>query len=319
MKHVARVVSYLCLAAWLSPASASHAEGQRTRTGPSFDCAKASTATEKAICGADDLSQLDKALGQQYGKARSLASIAKRRMLVDEQRGWLERRNACGGTATCLRPLMQKRLDTLVAFINEFEHPREERVGPFLIRYERAPRWDVIAPVIVNSPPGASPKLRDAFAALMREGCDGQESDATMYHSSDSSVVFADDRFITVHTESDYFCGGAYPTTSTDVVTYLVTSGARLERKGAVTDVLNAEAILEIVKATDPKAEAPDPDCLDGLDNGLVAPPAVVKGGIRLAVTFPHVLRMCDVDVVVPASRLKPFLVESGPLFSLAK
>jgi len=307
VKNCVRIVSGLCAGAWLSFASAAGASAQPAApAGPSFDCRKASTPTEKAICVAPDLARLDGALGRQFAKARTLASIAKRRMLVDEQRGWLGRRDACGDKADCLRPLMQKRLDVLTAFTNEVEHPREERVGPFLVRYERAPHWDIVAPVIVSGPPRASSALGEAFAALMRAGCDGPESDPKMYHSSESQVVFADEHFVTVQTESDYYCGGAYPTTSTDVVTYLVASGAPLDRRGSVTELLDARAILKIVAAAQPKVEAPDQDCLDGFDNGLVAAPAVVKGGIRLAVTFPHVLRMCDIDIIVPVSTLKP-------------
>jgi len=59
---------------------------------PSFDCAKAQSATEKAICISRELSQLDVNLAAAYKSARATESISEA-----EQRVWLKQRDAqCG-------------------------------------------------------------------------------------------------------------------------------------------------------------------------------------------------------------------------------
>lgn len=82
---------------------------------PSFDCKKALSASEKAICANAALSHLDLRLGRIW-----------REMLVDfdldngqtiqiksDQRAWLVRRNECKQDANCLGKLYQDRLSLL--------------------------------------------------------------------------------------------------------------------------------------------------------------------------------------------------------------
>ncbi len=54
---------------------------------PSFNCAKASTEVEKAICGSKPLSTLDAILAKQYKAAGSSAKA--------DQKAWLSSRNSC--------------------------------------------------------------------------------------------------------------------------------------------------------------------------------------------------------------------------------
>jgi uncharacterized protein len=80
---------------------------------PSFDCAKASTATEFAICRSRELSALDVQLADAFKARRATLSEAQRRSLTSDQRAWLSRRNACGSRTDCLAREMRDRIAAL--------------------------------------------------------------------------------------------------------------------------------------------------------------------------------------------------------------
>ena len=62
-----------------------------------FDCARASTETEKLICSDSRLKQADGDLGRAWSKARELVGEAEFKMLRQNQRAWLKTRDArCG-------------------------------------------------------------------------------------------------------------------------------------------------------------------------------------------------------------------------------
>ena len=62
-----------------------------------FDCARASTETEKLICSDSRLKQADSDLGRAWSKARELLGEAEFKMLRQNQRAWLKTRDArCG-------------------------------------------------------------------------------------------------------------------------------------------------------------------------------------------------------------------------------
>jgi uncharacterized protein YecT (DUF1311 family) len=80
----------------------------------SFDCAKAGTATEKAICSDIALARLDRNLSDAYAQAMSWASDgAEKTAIRDAQRTWIGERNACGGDVGCLTAQYQARLKVL--------------------------------------------------------------------------------------------------------------------------------------------------------------------------------------------------------------
>jgi uncharacterized protein len=62
-----------------------------------FDCARASTETEKLICADSKLKQADDDLGRAWSKARSVLGETEFKMLRQIQRAWLKTRDArCG-------------------------------------------------------------------------------------------------------------------------------------------------------------------------------------------------------------------------------
>lgn len=80
---------------------------------PSFDCAKAGTATEHAICASARLSALDRALAEAYRAARSGVGAAERDRIRSEQIDWLGARDACAADPDCLAERMEARIAAL--------------------------------------------------------------------------------------------------------------------------------------------------------------------------------------------------------------
>lgn len=90
------------------------------RISPSFDCAAANSAAERAICANSQLASLDRALDAGYGMAlgniTSAAvggTVADARSFKREQRAWLRKRDDCGGDENCLFAAYQSRLRVL--------------------------------------------------------------------------------------------------------------------------------------------------------------------------------------------------------------
>jgi uncharacterized protein YecT (DUF1311 family) len=80
----------------------------------SFDCAKAGTATEKAVCGDVALARLDRNLADAYTQALSWASDdAAKEAIRAAQRSWIAERDACGGDVACIAATYDARLKAL--------------------------------------------------------------------------------------------------------------------------------------------------------------------------------------------------------------
>ena len=76
---------------------------------PSFDCRRATTPSERAICATPELAQLDQDLAVAY------AALPRRddRFLIASQRAWWQQREACGNSIPCLQRRMTERLAEL--------------------------------------------------------------------------------------------------------------------------------------------------------------------------------------------------------------
>ncbi len=93
----------------------------RAQTGPSFDCSKASTAVEKAICARPELAKADRAMAAAYNDLAGKLTGAAKEHLIKDQTQWIASRNrACTGgaeeIARCLRQRYEARLENLKAF-----------------------------------------------------------------------------------------------------------------------------------------------------------------------------------------------------------
>ncbi|OSP53972.1 peptidoglycan-binding protein [Pseudoruegeria sp. SK021] len=81
------------------------------QAGPSFDCNKAGTATEWAICGNTRLASLDLQLAQAWSVAT--AGAGGTAALLPRHQAWMAQRNACGADAGCIDAQMTRRITEL--------------------------------------------------------------------------------------------------------------------------------------------------------------------------------------------------------------
>lgn len=78
--------------------------------GPSYNCAKAATPTEYAVCSSEDLWALDRAMASLYFFFRENSNAYRSQEFLTSQRNWLKRRNACGSSEVCLIERYSSRL-----------------------------------------------------------------------------------------------------------------------------------------------------------------------------------------------------------------
>lgn len=85
----------------------------------SFNCARAATADEVAICSNSALSDLDVELATLFRVRMQVPMLmGERGAAQDEQREWLFQRSACGADVACLSGWYQTRIQQLDAEIS---------------------------------------------------------------------------------------------------------------------------------------------------------------------------------------------------------
>ncbi len=79
----------------------------------SYDCTRAATTTEIAVCDNTSLSRMDEDLAVQYRDLLNQLPPRRAVRLRDEERSWLTARNSWGGDVRSLRARYQERLARL--------------------------------------------------------------------------------------------------------------------------------------------------------------------------------------------------------------
>jgi len=76
----------------------------------SFDCARAQTADEKAVCADRALNDQDVEMAVLYRQLKPLLGMGARGDLEDAQAAWLKRREGCGEDRSCLSKAYEERV-----------------------------------------------------------------------------------------------------------------------------------------------------------------------------------------------------------------
>jgi uncharacterized protein len=96
----------------------------------SFNCAKASTADEKAICSSAALSELDVKMATLFGVRMQIPMLMGARGAArDEQVAWLAQRGQCGASKSCLTQAYQQRINALNQIIADAMQDYCTRMG----------------------------------------------------------------------------------------------------------------------------------------------------------------------------------------------
>lgn len=149
---------------------------QASRVGPSFDCARAGTVSERTICASTFLPALDRRVAAAYAEARRELGGALGEWLEEALRGdqiaWLRRRDRCGADVACLAREMERRAETLSFRASGAGPPS----GRFTYR-EASGRASVLRlsasralARIVTSHPGDARWMCDVAGPVTREG-----------------------------------------------------------------------------------------------------------------------------------------------------
>ena len=92
----------------------------------SFDCARARTADERAVCASRALSEMDIEMAVRFETLAGLVGVGTRGDMGDAQRDFLKARGRCGANNACLTALYHARIATLK---NEYQSLKSR--GPF--------------------------------------------------------------------------------------------------------------------------------------------------------------------------------------------
>lgn len=85
----------------------------------SFNCTRARTADEKAICADRVLNDKDVRMALLFDVSRHFLAMGRRGALEDAQTEWLKGRRACGANKQCLNGAYDHRIATLQGVIDE--------------------------------------------------------------------------------------------------------------------------------------------------------------------------------------------------------
>ncbi|CAM4164662.1 lysozyme inhibitor LprI family protein [Acinetobacter pragensis] len=92
----------------------------------SFDCHKAKTVTEHAVCDHRDLNDADVKMATTYNIIKRLVPMGTRGAIQDQQVKWLKMRDQCQDNASCLTDVYKMRQQKLDLYMN-----RVYQQGPF--------------------------------------------------------------------------------------------------------------------------------------------------------------------------------------------
>ncbi|TDU01036.1 MULTISPECIES: lysozyme inhibitor LprI family protein [Azorhizobium] len=81
----------------------------------SFDCTKARSPDEKAVCVNRDLSDLDVRAATLYDVLTHLVAMGERGIIQDQQRAFLAYRATCGSRVPCIRKVYEQHVAQLTA------------------------------------------------------------------------------------------------------------------------------------------------------------------------------------------------------------
>jgi uncharacterized protein len=118
---VAVTVAFFVLA-FVSPAFA--------QSGPSFDCSKASTLVERAICGNPELAGADREMAAIYARLAKALPEPGKHHLIGEQAQWLANRDkACTGDGEDIAHCLKRRYLTRTAYLKTVAEDGDPFIG----------------------------------------------------------------------------------------------------------------------------------------------------------------------------------------------
>ncbi|UYN93159.1 MAG: DUF4163 domain-containing protein [Enhydrobacter sp.] len=305
------------------------------RQGPSFDCARASTAVERAICEDAALGRADRDLAAAYAALGGRLNGAARDHLRQDQLRWIAARNdACAhdtdGIAVCLKNRYGARIANLRAFaeggypfIAELALHEAGRLGQVAWSYDIAyPRFDGASANFAAVNARFADRARKAAAEATPKADAGVDREQQWTYEQSFEVVRPSPHAVTVVTGFYGFSGGAHGYGATDCTLVDLRSGEAVGPDGVMDGAWLDEMIR--LAGADLKAQFVDkpgfPEALerDNLAKLLAEPDRYCWRAGRLELIFnqyevgPYAAGPYSVGI--PLSILQPLLRSGGPL-----
>lgn len=229
-----------CLIASLLPARA-------------IDCAKAREPIERAICGDPVAKASDDAMGAAFRTLLGALSGAEKQVALDDQRGWLARRNencvkASDSPAACARRHNDERADMLAGRAASGPGLEPGLQPRFVLQASGRDKVGVRAQYYrFAEPRTAGERLVNAEAdraAAAIEYAKSEPDDVTWTVNEVWSIRYASPAFLSIWTERDDFSGGAHGNYSASGLNIDLRAGRLL----AFPDLFERKAVMEIAR-----------------------------------------------------------------------
>jgi len=202
--------------AMLVPALIALAAGEAS----AFDCAKAKTGVEKAICADPALKRLDDALATAYGAVKAAALPEEQKQLAQSQRRWIARREYCSnvedGIGTCVAEETARRLSLLSGRPESGPGAPGRLVPVFRVQDGTPAQWDIDIAVLRFADAKTPGEMLfnaevDRVLADAKLGPHGEDTQGMTYARQDEfSLTYASPRLLSVRTEFYVNEGGAH-------------------------------------------------------------------------------------------------------------
>jgi hypothetical protein len=215
--------------------------------------------------------------------------------LVASQKAWLKERDRCATKESCLAESMSKRLVALKPPSSAGFEIVEHKGGSTEVSY---PRLTTLGST------SARTKINARLLELAQlEGCASESG----HWSVQSEAFHPTRRVFSVAMDFDWFCGGPYPEAYRQWLTFDLNTGEELTLDQIALDPKAAERIRERVR-TAPVEQKDCKDPLESIDAETTLRIGIRSNGLAVRPSFPHVLRACEREVLIPTVELSRFL-----------
>jgi uncharacterized protein len=186
-----------------------------------FDCGKAATQVEKAICADPDLKAKDDEMSSLYADVRRLSTEAERKMLARSQKKWIAEREAnCPqsgvGVAQCIRSMTNERI-VLFAGKPSGGPGVEGRIIPVFIVQEGTEQVYDLDITMLKFAKASSPgqqrfnMIAEDMVARIKTGRHGEETMGRIWAMEEAMTLnYLSPRLASVMFSSWYDLGGAH-------------------------------------------------------------------------------------------------------------
>lgn len=238
-----------------------------------FDCSKASTPVEKAICADPQLKRLDGQLSDAYAAVKAASSPAEQKMLARSQKRWIAEREYCSGDDTgldaCIAQKTKERLSLLLGAPETGPGAGAKMVPVFLVQDGTTKQWDIDMSLLRFAEAQTAGeklfnRLVDGILGQAKLGPHGEDSHDMVFAMEDSlSLTFASPKLVSARHDFYTNEGGAHGNYGTDNINIDMLRGREISIGDVVDDKAAGILTLWCKKEIDAERKKRVPDAED--------------------------------------------------------